>query len=123
MLDKFVAQSLIETGTSGDKRRLELTFIDARGSRQTLSLPRGVAADLVPVLKSLAAGTGETGGPTFTKLPKQWAVGRAAHERLVLIKFDDDPPYALGLEEAEGLIDKLRQESEGLSRRMRPALQ
>ena len=123
MLDKFVAQALIETGTSGDQRRVELTFVDAEGSRQTVSLPKSMASDLALVLESLAADATATGGPRFTKIPKQWAVGHAAHERFVLIKFDDDPPYALGVEEAEGLCDELRQESEDLSRRRQPALQ
>ena len=50
-MSKFVAQSLVETKTSADRRRFELTFVDADGRKQTVSLPVGVAADLVPVLK------------------------------------------------------------------------
>ena len=123
MPDKFIAQSLVETRTSDDRRLLELTFVDARGMRQTLSLPSGMAADLVPILASLTVGSRDKSGPRLTKMPKQWAVGHAAHERVVLVKFDDDPPYALGPEEAEGLSEELRQESEGLARRKQPALQ
>ena len=40
----------------------------------------------------------------FTKMPRQWAVGTAQHERLVLLKFDDDPPYGLDLEVRRDLV-------------------
>ncbi len=61
-MSKFVAQSLAETGTSEDRRRFELTFVDALGRKQTISVPIGIAADLVPVLNSLAEGLGGAKG-------------------------------------------------------------
>jgi hypothetical protein len=42
-------------------------------------------------------------------------VGSARHERLVLVRFDDDPPYALNLDEAESLWRGLREEAEQVS--------
>ena len=48
-MSKFVAQSLAETKISDDRRRFELTFVDANGEKQSVSVPVGVAADLVPV--------------------------------------------------------------------------
>src|SRR5262245_6814117 len=102
MPDTFVAQSLAETRVENAERRLEMTFVDASGRQQTISLPVGVAADLVPVLQSLSAGLSKT-GIGFTKMPRSTAVGRARHERLVLVRFDDDPPYALNIDEAETL--------------------
>jgi hypothetical protein len=119
----FVAQSLAETRTSEDRRRFELTFIDARGSKQTISLPIGVAAELVPVLNSLVAGVDEAKNAQFTKMPRQWAVGTAQHERLVLLKFDDDPPYGLDLNVAETLWREVREETESVSRQKAPAVQ
>lgn len=123
MPDRFVAQSLLETKTSQDRRNLELTFVDARGAKRTLSLPRDVAADLVPVLASLSAGMSATGDLKFTKTPKYCQVGHARNQRLVLIKFDDDPPYALDLEEAENLCRDLREEAESASSIQEPLLQ
>ncbi len=123
MSDRFVAQSLLETKTSGDRRNLELTFVDAQGARRTLSLPRGMVADLVPVLASLSADMTTNGEIKFTKTPKHCQVGRARHQRLVLIKFDDDPPYALDLEEAENLGRDLREEAESASSIREPRLQ
>ncbi|HEU0157731.1 MAG TPA: hypothetical protein VFR00_00385 [Hyphomicrobiaceae bacterium] len=122
MLDKFNAQSLVETHTSRDRTAFELTFVDAQGARHTLRLSRGVAKDLVPVLQSLTDHNGE-GANGLTKMPKTCQVGHATYERLVLIKFDDDPPYAIGLEDARSLWRDLRQESQTVSRRKRRALQ
>jgi hypothetical protein len=120
MSECFAAQSLVETRTSDDGRRIELTFVDGSGARQTVSLPSKLAADLVPVLKALAASSD---GAKLTKIPKRCAVGTARHERLVLIKFDDDPPYGLDLEEAETLWREVRDGAEVVSRRKAPALQ
>ena len=119
----FLAESLVETRTSEDRRRVELTFVDAKGARQTFSLPSRVAADLVPVLDSLAAGPSDADYPKFTKRPKQCAVGRARYERLVLIKFDDDPPYGLDIEDAEALWRGVCEETESVSLLKEPALQ
>lgn len=120
MPERFAAQSLVETRTSEDQRRLELTFLDDAGRKKTISLPIKLAADLVPVLKTLAASSD---GAKLTRIPKRCAVGTARHERLVLIKFDDDPPYGLDLDEAETLWREVREGAEVVSRRKAPALQ
>src|SRR5512145_2721083 len=122
MPDTFMAQSLAQTRAKDDGRRFEMTFVDASGKKQTISLPIGVAADLVPVLQSLSAGLGNA-RIGFTKMPKSTAVGSARHERLVLVRFDDDPPYALNLDEAENLWRGVREEAEDVSRIMAPARQ
>jgi hypothetical protein len=122
MPDTFVAQSLAETRTKCDERRFEMIFVDASGQKQTISLPVGVAADLVPVLQSLSAGLSDT-GIHFTKMPKSTAVGSARHERLVLVRFDNDPPYALDIEEAENLWRGVRAEAEQVSLMKTPARQ
>jgi len=123
MSNRFAAQSLVQTKTSKDRRSFELTFVNAGGKKHTLTLPVGVAADLVPVLKALSESVGGANGAKFTKMPKQWAVGTAQHERLVLIKFDDDPPYGLDLEVAENLWRDVREETAAVSLLKAPALQ
>ena len=122
MTDTFMAQSLMETRAKCDERRFEMTFVDASGQKQTISLPVGVAADLVPVLQSLSAGLGNA-STHFTKMAKSTAVGSARHERLVLVRFDDDPPYALNIAEAENLWREVREEAEQVSRMRAPARQ
>jgi hypothetical protein len=123
MSEGFAAQSLVESRTSQDKRRLELTFIGNSGEKHTISLPVDVAADLAPVLSALAERMGRAAGAKFTKMPRRWAVGTAKHERLVLLQFDDDPPYGLDLEVAETLWREVREGHETISRQKAPALQ
>ncbi len=118
----FVVQSVAETRTTCDERRFEMTFVDASGMTQTISLPVDVAADLVSVLQSLSAGRSKT-GIEFTKMPKSTAVGSARYERLVLVRFDDDPPYALDLDEAETLWRGVREQAEQVSRMKAPPRQ
>ena len=122
MPKQFIAQSLVETRANEDRSRLELTFVDARGDRQTVSLPISLASDLAPVLLSFTDAS-TMGGAHLTKVPKEFSVGHARYERLVLIKFDDDPPYALGLDEARALSREMLDESETASRCKEPALQ
>ena len=122
MRGKFLAESLAETRMSGDRRRIELTFVDAEGVEQTFSLPHRVAAELAPVIESLVPAA-DASGPQFTKRPKHCTVGRARYERLVLLKFDDDPPYALEIDDAEALWRGVCEETESVSRLEKPALQ
>ena len=122
MDDTFMARSLTGTRTVDDDRRFEMTFVDAGGQTQTISLPVGVAADLITVLQSLVAAPGPSRIP-FTKVPKSTAVGSARHDRLVLVRFDDDPPYALHLEEAENLWRGIREQAEEVAIRRAPVRQ
>ena len=123
MPGKFKAQSLLETRARHEERRLEMTFVDADGKRQTISLPAAVAADIAPILTSLTAGLSAPDKTQFTRMPRQMAVGSAKHERLVLIRFDDEPPYGLDLDEAENLWRGVREEAEEVSRLKAPARQ
>ena len=122
MPDTFVAQSLAKTRANVDGRRFEMTFVNADGEKQTISLPVGVAADLLPVLQSLSAAQSNT-SLQFTKMPTSTAVGSARHERLVLIRFDDDPPYALNVHEAEALWRGVREEAQHVSNMEAPVRQ
>jgi hypothetical protein len=115
MARTFRAQSLAQTKTSKDQRSFEMTFVDAAGAKRTISMPVQMAADLVPVLSALADGATRSSRPQFTKVPKEWAVGRAQHERLVLIKFDEDPPYGLAIDDAANLWREVREEAEIVS--------
>ncbi|HJU30605.1 MAG TPA: hypothetical protein VJ740_04095 [Hyphomicrobiaceae bacterium] len=123
-MPKFVAQSLWETRISEDHSRVELAFSDLNGKTRTISLPIGAVRDLIPVLGALADNAAAAAkGARLTKMPTQWAVGTAQHERLVLLKFDDDPPYGLDLEIAESLWREMRAEAESVSRMKAPAVQ
>jgi hypothetical protein len=100
-----------------------MTFADANGRQQTISLPAAVAADLAPVLTALSSELKGSRATQFTRMPRQLAVGSAMHERLVLIRFDDEPPYGLDLDEAESLWRGVRDEAETVSRMRAPLRQ
>ncbi len=121
-MNTFLARTLTETTTTEDKRRFEMTFVDAGGQSFTISIPGGVAADLIPILESVAADEKRVDAAEFTRLPKECAVGRAMGERMVLLRFDDEPPYAIGPEVAEVLGRELQGQGEQLSTLRRPAL-
>jgi hypothetical protein len=122
MPKKIDAQSLVETRVSNDQRRLELILADTKGERQILNLPMSLAADLVPVLASLTKHS-TAAGARLTKMPSTFYVGHATHHRLVLVKFDDDPAYALDLDDARMLSRQMLEESETAARCRAPALQ
>ena len=121
-MNTFLARTLTETTTTEDKRRFEMTFVDAGGQSFTISIPAAVAADLIPILESVAADEKRADAAEFTRLPKECAVGRAMGERMVLLRFDDEPPYAIGPEVAEVLGRELQGQGEQLSTLRRPAL-
>lgn len=118
---EFIAQALVETKTT-ERNRLQITFADAKGQRQTITLPARLAGDLAPLLTALA-DSAQQQGPRLTRSPKALAVGRAEHERLVLLKFDDDPPYALEPDRAEDLWREVREEAEFVASMKAPAIQ
>ena len=121
-MSDLIAQTLVETKSTG-RNCLRLTFADAKGDQHTITLPARLAADLVPVLTALAGDAARITGPRFTRSPKALAVGRAEHERLVLLKFDDDPPYALDPDRAEDLWREMREETEVVASMKAPAIQ
>lgn len=116
-------QTLHETNVDHSERRLNMTFVDARGEEHTLSLPLAVASDLAPVLQSLTSAAHYRSRAQFTRLPKNLAVASAQHERLVLIRFDDEPPYGLSLRDAEDLWRGLRDEAQTISSAATPVRQ
>jgi hypothetical protein len=118
----FRATTLTETAVSQDRRRFELTFVDADGQQHAISIPSAIAADLVPVLESVAASQPQTGRGEMTRIPKTCAVGHATGDRMVLLRFDDEAPYAIDLEVAQALAEQLHEQSEELSETARPEL-
>ena len=118
----FDANTLSETAGTKDGRRFAMTFVDADGARCTISIPAGMAGDLAHLLHSVAADVRLLNSSELTRLPKACAVGHAASERMVLLRFDEEPPYAINLAAAEELGRELQEQSEQLACLARPAL-
>lgn len=64
----------------------------ADGQQYAISIPSAIAADLVPVLESVAASQPQFGAGEMTRLPKTCAVGHAKGDRMLLLRFDDEAP-------------------------------
>jgi hypothetical protein len=122
MMSTITAHTLVETSVTDDRHRFELTFVDARGEKHTVSIPSRMAVDLIPVLESLAGSNSDVAGPDFTRIPQEFEVGYAQAERMVLIRFDGEAPYGLGVEVAEALGRELQEQSDQVSVLQRPAL-
>ena len=120
-MNTFLAQTLCESTITEDRSRFEMTFVDAGGQRHKISIPFTIAADLIPVLEFVAADCNAEKGD-LTRLPRAFAVGRAVAERMVLLRFDQEAPYAIGVEVAEALSRELQEQSEQVSLMRRPAL-
>lgn len=121
-MSTITAQTLVETGVTDDRHHFELTFVDAHGEKHTISIPSRMAVDLIPVLESLAGGCSEASGPDFTRIPREFEVGYAVAERMVLIRFDGEAPYGLGAEVAEALGRELQEQSDRVAHLRRPEL-
>jgi hypothetical protein len=118
----FQANTLAETVASKDGRRFTMTFADGEGNRVAISIPAALAGDLAHIMQTVAADARLLNSAELTRLPKACAVGHAAGERMVLLRFDEEPPYAIGLDAAEALGRELQEQSEQLSILARPAL-
>jgi hypothetical protein len=118
----FRATTLTETTVSPDKRRFQMKFVDADGEEHAVSIPSAIAADLVPVLEAVAAAQPRATGGEMTRLPKTCAVGHATGDRMVLLRFDNEAPYAIELEVAQALAEQLQEQSAELSETARPSL-
>ena len=141
-MDTILAQTLCESSITEDRSRFEMTFVDAGGERHKISIPFTIAADLIPVFETLAGdrnageeeapaaevvgdggvGGRNAGGADFTRLPREFAVGHAIAEHMVLLRFDKEAPYAIGIEAAEALGRELQEQSERVSLMRRPAM-
>ena len=116
----FLASTITETAKTDDDR-FEMTFVDADGKRYTVSIPSAIAADLVPLLEQVAAKQAQA-TTERTRSPKACEVGHVVRDRKVLLRFDNEPPYAIGLEAAAALGQALQEETELVSNTSFPVL-
>jgi hypothetical protein len=123
MAAEFVAETIMSTLNATDKKRLEMTFCDAHGRLQTVSINSLTAGSLSRVLEEFAVSHSHSSGPVATKMPKDFAVGVGRHERVVLIRFEDDAPYGLEITQAAELGRVLVEQAEIISTQPMPLRQ
>lgn len=110
-------QTIRETLVCPDDNRLTITLADSAGRVQLLSITPELAATLVGILNEFASAADCTGGRggCLTKLPKNFAVGAGRYEKLVLLRFEDEAPFALSASDAAELGHALVSEAEALA--------
>ena len=91
--------------TSAD--HLEVVVVGADGKEATLCLSADTAAGLATILSEFAAKCALRSEAALTKRPKTFAVGSGRFERVVLLRFEDDAPYALRPDLARELCEAL----------------
>ena len=118
MSTRLKAQAIQQTLACHDRSHLVVTLADAEGRVQELSVTPELAATLAQVLSEFASESNiVASGPEPTKLPTRFAVGTGRYENLVLIRFEEDAPYALKNRDAEELGRELIKQSRLLAAR------
>ncbi len=109
MTAKFQATTIARTGTQDGA--LEITLSDAAGRITTVALPPSLARGLAQLMGEFA-GTVVEPPASLVKRPKSFAVGTGRHEKAVLLRFNDDVPYAVSPDTAAELAGALLEASE-----------
>ena len=107
------AANILETHTT-NAGHLEVVVVGADGKDTRLCLSADTAANLATILSEYAAQSAIRSEAALTKRPKTFAVGAGRFERVVLLRFEDDAPYALRPELARELCEALLETSENV---------
>ncbi len=103
--------------------QLEVVLAGADGNEAKLCLSADTAASLASILSEFAAASAARSSAVPTKRPDSFAVGSGRFERVVLLRFEDDAPYALKPEVAMELCEALLEQSETVAAQPEQVLQ
>ncbi len=121
MAAKFEATTLLRTDAA-EGTTLAVTLASSDGRTRTLTL----TPDLAIALAGVLADYGATGGSPHlqaTRRPRSYAIGTGRYENVVLLRFEDEAPYALPAQAAVDLAKALMDQSETIARRPIATLQ
>lgn len=122
MKDIFAAVSIARTKQVGGGT-LELQLADASGRKMDIRVSADVALRLAQELMDFADSAESRSDTAIAKRPTAFAVGSGKYENLVLVRFDDDAPYALDAVDAADLGEALIEQSEDVGARPEKVLQ
>jgi hypothetical protein len=114
----FVATNV--AGTAPANGVIEVTLTDVNGVTRKISASAEVAQSLAQIFGDFAQASQSRSTPA-TKLPSTFAVGAGRYEQFVLVRFENDIPYGLRVDDAAELGRALIEQAEIVSE-MRPAL-
>ena len=111
MQNTFAATGISRTSRT-DGAALDVEFCDANGQIRTVRVSADMAATLARTLQEFAARASKLRNDALTKVPANFAVGTGRFDDVVLVRFEDDTPYALGAAEATALAEALIDQAE-----------
>lgn len=122
MAAKFDATTLRSTSSAIKGATLALTLASADGRTRTLTVTPDLALALAGVLADYGA-TAVHPELEATKRPRTYAIGTGRYENVVLLRFEDEAPYALPAQSAVELAKALIDQSQALASRPLATLQ
>jgi hypothetical protein len=122
MTAKRASAEILETNKTKDGQ-LEVVLTSADGHEAKLCFSADAAASLASILSEFAAASAARSSAVPTKRPDSFAVGSGRFERVVLLRFEDDAPYALKPEVAMELCEALLEQSETVAAQPEQVLQ
>lgn len=115
MQNSFAATGILRTsradGAMPDET-LDVEFCDARGRVSVVRVTPDMAATLARTLGDFASQGTRGSDQALTKVPASFGVGTGRFDDVVLVRFEDDTPYALGPAEATALGEALIDQAE-----------
>lgn len=103
----FRAQTIVGSGTILDGDQFSIEFCAADGEQLLVIVPTIIMRDYLPVLEKAVPPASAPGKTSFFRLVKKWVTGKPASSPLVCLKFNDDEPLALQLDDARQLAAEL----------------
>ncbi len=107
MRKTFAAEAVAKTVSNG--QGLDVTLTDQDGRKLAISLAPHAARVLSAALNDVIAASDAALVPT--KVPTDFSVGRGRFEQVVLVRFENDVPYALAPAMAAELSRELAEEA------------
>jgi len=111
-------EAIVDALANKGGRGIAITIAPEGGRSLTFKLTAATAAIMADAFQHFSKAS--VSGAEPTKLPKNFAVGIGRYEPIVLLRFEDEAPYGLSVDDAAELGEALVEQSMEISNR--PAL-
>ena len=103
----FKAQTIVGASTILDGDQFSIEFCAADGEQLLVIVPTLITRDYLPVLEKAVPPASAPAKTSFFRLVQRWSTAIPASSPLVCLKFNDDEPLALQLDDARQLAAEL----------------
>ena len=118
---EFTATAVREATSVPAHQTLSLTLADATGQTSIVTVTAELARMLACVLGEFAGAVPSAMGTA--QRPRSFAVGAGTHERAVMLRFEQSPPYHFAAEDAFRLAHALLEQCEVFAEQSPTSLQ